>query len=83
MNVDGEFVETGISKIKALSKKKEDENWEFRVFLKESDIPSEEIDRITHEVYAEIALKIDCTRCANCCRECSLSWMMRILRGYL
>jgi hypothetical protein len=69
MNVKGEFVETDIVKIKALARKKEDENWAFRSFLKESDTPSEEIDRIVHRLYKEMSMKIDCARCANCCRE--------------
>ena len=69
MDIVVEFVETDISKIKILSKRKENENWEFRSFLKESDISSEEIDRIVKELYASISLKIDCARCANCCRE--------------
>jgi hypothetical protein len=69
MDRDREIVETDISKIKALSKRKEDENWEFRSFLKESDVPSEEIDRIVNELYKETSIKIDCTSCANCCRE--------------
>jgi Fe-S-cluster containining protein len=70
-NVDiaGEFVETDLSKIKKLAKTRENENWEFRAFLKESDFSSEEIDRTVHELYQEISLKIDCAKCANCCRE--------------
>jgi Fe-S-cluster containining protein len=67
--MDGEFVETDISKIKALSKRNEDENWEFRAFLKESDMSSEEMDRIVHKLCKETSMKIDCTICANCCRE--------------
>ena len=59
----------GISKIKVLSKRKEEENWEFRSYLKECDIPSEEIDRIVHELYEEISSEIDCMICGNCCRE--------------
>ena len=69
MYIVGEFVETDISKVKELSKRKENENWEFRAFLKESDISSEETDRIVKELYAAISLKIDCAKCANCCRE--------------
>ena len=69
MDIAEEFVETDISKIKKLPKRKENENWEFRAFLKESDISSEEIDRIVKELYAAISLKIDCAKCANCCRE--------------
>jgi Fe-S-cluster containining protein len=69
MDVKSEFVETDIVKTKALARKKKDENWAFRSFLKESDIPSEEIDRIVHKLYKEVSMKIDCTRCANCCKE--------------
>ncbi|MBI2938398.1 MAG: YkgJ family cysteine cluster protein [Thaumarchaeota archaeon] len=61
--------ETDTSNIKVLSKRKEDENWEFRSFLKGCDIPSEEIDRIVHKLYKEISSEIDCTICGNCCRE--------------
>lgn len=66
MDVKSEFVETDIVKTKALARKKKDENWAFRSFLKESDIPSEETDRIVHKLYKEVSMKIDCTRCANC-----------------
>jgi hypothetical protein len=69
MGVESEFVETDIARVKALAKRKEDENWAFRPFLKESVIPSEEIDRIVQKLYTEVSMKIDCTRCANCCRE--------------
>jgi hypothetical protein len=69
VGIAGEFAETDISKIKKLSKRKENENWEFRAFLKESDISSEEIDGIVNELYAGISQKIDCAKCANCCRE--------------
>lgn len=69
MDVKGESVETDIARVRALSREKEDENWAFRSFLKESDTQSEEIDRIVHKLYKEVSVKIDCTRCANCCRE--------------
>jgi len=58
-----------ISRIKALSKEMEDENWKFRSYLKCSNMASEEIDRIVHEVYDEISSRIDCRTCGNCCRE--------------
>jgi uncharacterized protein len=49
---------------------KEDENYKFRRFLKtKCNLGSEEIDSrvfaATHRVWAGI----DCTKCANCCRE--------------
>lgn len=39
-------VETDLKKIKQTSMKKEDENWEFRSFLKGYDIKVEELDFI-------------------------------------
>ena len=56
--------------IRQQAESKEDENHRFRVFLKhECDLEPEELDQrvfdITHRVWAEI----DCTTCANCCRE--------------
>lgn len=58
-------LETDIPKIKALSKGKENENWEFRSFLKECDITPEDIDEIVHELYEQISSEINCTTCGN------------------
>lgn len=62
-------METDPTKIKKRAKEKEDENWEFRAFLKQIDMYPEEIDAIVHRIYEEIASKIDCKACANCCKE--------------
>ncbi len=62
-------METNLNKIRELSKEKEDENWEFRSFLKGCDIPSEKIDLIVHKLYQQISSEMDCTTCANCCKE--------------
>lgn len=62
-------METDINKIRKLSKEKEDENWEFRSFLKGCDISEEKIDLIVHELYKKVSSEIDCRACANCCRE--------------
>lgn len=54
--------------IRKLAKQKEDENWEFRAFLKtRSD--SGEIDRRASEIARRVWAGIDCTSCANCCRS--------------
>ena len=62
-------METDLSRIKCLSEKKEDENWGFRDFLKGFDMPLKKMDRIVHRLYKQISSQIDCTKCANCCRE--------------
>jgi Fe-S-cluster containining protein len=45
------------------------ENTEFGMFLKQCKTPPEEIDSIVHRLYQQIASKIDCKPCANCCKE--------------
>jgi hypothetical protein len=56
--------------IRKLAEKKADENWRFRSFLKgECDLESEEIDRQVFETTRRVWAGIDCTACANCCRE--------------
>ncbi len=60
-------METDVNKIKKLSKKKDDENWEFRAFLKRYN--SRRLDSIVHRLYREISSEIDCKTCANCCRK--------------
>lgn len=62
-------METDLNKIKKLSKKKEDENWDFRSFLKGCNIPSGEIDVIIHKLYQQVSSGMDCKTCANCCKE--------------
>ncbi len=56
--------------IRTAARKKENENWKFREFLKgECDLESEEIDRRVFEITRRVWAGIDCTSCANCCRE--------------
>ena len=57
------------SQIKKLAENKDEENWEFRCFLKCSPLPSKEIDAVVHLLFREIQAEIDCKICANCCKE--------------
>ena len=61
------FLELDLKKIKLLAEKNEEKNWRFRSFLKFRD--DLRIDNIVHRLYREISKDIDCTQCANCCRE--------------
>lgn len=45
-----------------LAAARKDENWEFRSFLKQIDMTSEDVDAIVHWHYEEVRAKIDC-RC--------------------
>jgi hypothetical protein len=56
--------------IRELATKKEKENWRFREFLKGSeDLGCDDIDRRVAEITLHVWAGIDCTTCANCCRE--------------
>ena len=56
--------------IRALSHKKADENWRFRQFLKgQCDLKPDQIDRHVFETTRRVWAGINCTACANCCRE--------------
>lgn len=60
-------IETDLNIIKNNSEIREEENFEFRFFLKGQD--SDKIDKIVHKLYREVLEYIDCTKCANCCIE--------------
>lgn len=58
---------TDLKKIKQLGILKEDENFQFRSFLKMQD--SDEVDRIVNKLNDYYSKKIDCKKCGNCCKE--------------
>jgi uncharacterized protein len=62
---------TDPAKVRHLAVLKEKENVRFRSFLKGIDMPSEELDGLVHELTDKVWAHIDCTKCANCCREIS------------
>nr|MDO8082667.1 hypothetical protein [Candidatus Freyarchaeota archaeon] len=62
-------IETNLNKIETIAKKREDENWKFRTFLKCCDLSPEKIDSIVHKLYRQVSSKIDCKTCANCCKK--------------
>ena len=65
---------TDLPRMTRLAKEREIENWSFRRFLRECGRPPREIDGIVLALWREVSARIDCTRCANCCR---------LLRPYL
>ncbi len=64
-------LETDLTRIRELARQREDENWEFRAFLKGLDMPRPRVDRLVQEILLEVAARIDCTACGNCCRVLS------------
>lgn len=75
-------METDLSRIKRLAEKKEDENWGFRAFLKGFDMPLKKMDRIVHRLYKQISSQIDCTKCANCCREIQIGLYKEDIKNF-
>jgi len=53
--------------LKKIAKDKEEENFGFRVFLK--DHQGEEIDKLVRKYYKELYSKEFCDSCMNCCKE--------------
>ncbi len=78
-------METDPAAIAKIAAEKEDENWRFRSFLKGCDLDGEELDAIVRRHYADVAGRIDCCACGNCCRELSpilhTSDVSRLARG--
>lgn len=61
-------IETDLELIKELAEKREDENWDFRSFLKGYHMDMEEMDEIVHGFCEQVIQEIDCKECGNCCR---------------
>ena len=60
-------LELNLDKIQSLGLKREEENFEFRSFLKSQE--PERIDKIVQPLNKEITERIDCTTCGNCCHH--------------
>jgi hypothetical protein len=60
---------TDITKIRYYGDKNLMKNFEFRAFLKAHDLGDTALDEIVGELNAEIEKLVNCTTCANCCRE--------------
>ncbi len=60
-------IETDLNIIKRNAEIREEENFEFRSFLKGQD--TDKIDQLVLELYEKVLEHIDCTKCANCCIE--------------
>jgi hypothetical protein len=63
----GPAIETDLSRIRCLSQEHDDENWEFRSWLKQN--APDDIDGIVKVLSQKYFALIDCTQCANCCRS--------------
>jgi len=68
-NYEGVRIETDVDRVKELAARREDENWQFRVFLKGIDLSTEQLDAIVHRYSEEVSRQVDCSACGNCCKE--------------
>jgi len=64
----GELI-TDLDTIKRLAEQEDDDNWEFRTFLKCHDWSNPKLDKLVHEINDRVSSQIDCTKCGNCCRS--------------
>src|ERR1700687_1602342 len=60
-------IEIDLSRIQQLSQEHDDENWEFRSWLKQH--APDDIDGFVKTLSQKYFALIDCTQCANCCRS--------------
>jgi uncharacterized protein len=60
-------LELNLARIATLGELREDENIDFRMFLKVQD--PDNVDRIVHRVNKEVTAQIDCRQCGNCCKS--------------
>ena len=60
-------LELNIEKIAIIGAQKEEENFDFRAFLKGLDF--EQVDKIVHRIDKPIRNQIDCEKCGNCCKS--------------
>jgi Fe-S-cluster containining protein len=65
-------IEIDLSRIRQLSQDHDDENWEFRSWLKQ--YAPEDIDELVEALSRKYFALIDCTQCANCCRTLQMEF---------
>jgi uncharacterized protein len=68
----GPKIEIDLSRIQQLSQERDDENWEFRVWLKQN--APDDIDGLVRDLSRKYFALIDCTQCANCCRSLQMEF---------
>jgi Fe-S-cluster containining protein len=63
---------TDPGEVERLAEEREDENWDFRNWIKrEFGFDDERLMAVVRDLADQITADIDCTQCANCCRVTS------------
>src|SRR6266404_1247822 len=65
-------IETDLSRIQQLSQEHDEENWEFRSWVKQN--APDNIDGVVKTLSQRYFALIDCRLCANCCRSLSVEF---------
>ena len=65
-------IEIDLSRIQQLSQERDDENWEFRSWLKQ--YAPDDIDGLLKTLSQKYFALIDCTQCASCCRSLQMEF---------
>ena len=65
-------IEIDLSRIQQLSQEHDDENWQFRSWLKQ--YAPDDIDGLVKALSQKYFALIDCTQCANCCRSLQIEF---------
>ncbi len=58
---------TGPDDVMAKAREKEDENYQFQLYLK-SHADEDTLDQQIHELHRELFQNYDCSKCRNCCK---------------
>lgn len=66
-------IETDVKKIAMLAEQHWADNWNFRAYLQQ-EVDAEAVDVTVKRLNDEVAAKIDCTQCANCCKTNHPLW---------
>jgi len=72
-------IEIELSRVQQLSQQHDDENWEFRSWLKQ--YAPDDIDGLVKTLSQKYFALIDCTQCANCCRSLHVEFKKSELRA--
>ena len=71
-------MEKNLNKIKKMAQLKEEENYEFRIFLKGCD--HYQVDKLVHKLNQKYLAQYDCKKCANCCKKRTLTISLEELK---
>jgi Fe-S-cluster containining protein len=64
-------IEKDVNRIRLLAEAREEENWQFRSYLKSANLSTAALDRLVWQHLEAVTRHIDCCACAQCCKVIS------------